>query len=208
MSEFTAGSLTIQPYKAILNDMNLSYMKDLNDKWVLFMTEGTEVNDEVPEQVRDISAGIPGLYFYNFEDHGWGYWIVYQGEELARVQVSYELMDGFIMDLAAERYPDEDVFELIYLDPHGRGVYRQLEQEIRALPSYEEAIANQFANCNVEQFCLFDVDNDSVERLRLLLNAEYYKTLGSYRQLVGAFKELLQIKEMSWIRYDNLGDSN
>ncbi|TYP73215.1 hypothetical protein [Paenibacillus methanolicus] len=203
MSEFTAGSLTIQPYKTKLSEMNPVYMRDLNDKWVLFMTEDTEAGEELPEQVRALSAALPVLYFYNFEDHAWGYRIVHEGEELAALHVSYEVKDEFIMQLAAQRYPDQDLFELVYVDP-GQTVYNQLAQEVNAWPSYVEAVANQFANRNVEQFRLFDVEDACIERLRDILNGDYYGTLGSYRQLVREFKEVLHMKEMSWIRYDSL----
>ncbi|MFC4098692.1 hypothetical protein [Paenibacillus xanthanilyticus] len=204
MSEFTAGSLTIQRYKTQLGELNPGYIRDLNDKWVLFMTADTEVGEELPEQVRMLSAAMPVLYFYNFEDHAWGYRIVNQGEELAALHVSYELKDEFILKLAAERYPDEDLFERVYVDP-SQTVYNQLAQEINGWPSYEEAVANQFANRNVEQFRWFEVDDAGIEQLRAILNADYYRTLGSYRQLVREFKELLDMKEMSWIRYDDLG---
>lgn len=206
MSEFTAGSLTLISHKPSVATFNPTYARDLNDNWFVFMTADTYVNDNLPDRVREISHAAPVLYFYNFEDQCWGYRIVHQGEEAAHAYVSYELKDSLVGDLAVERYPDEDIIELLYIDPKERGIYKQLEQEVEASSSYQEALHEQFINSNVEQFRLFHMDDDRIARLKQILSVDYLNGLQSIHSLVDEFKALIDIEQMSWIRSDRVNE--
>ncbi|MDG0791204.1 hypothetical protein OMP38_10225 [Cohnella ginsengisoli] len=206
MSEFTAGSLTLLSNKPTVTNFNPTYIRDLNEKWFVFMTEDTFVNENLPDCVREISRGVPVLYFYNFEDHFWGYRVVHQGQEVAHAYVSYELKDTLICDLAAERYPDEDTIELLYVDTKGKNIYHQLEQEVKVTSAYQEAIFNQFASSNVDQFRLFHIDEDRIAQLKHILSVNYLNALELIHTLVDEFKSLIQIEQMSWISSDQVNE--
>ncbi|WP_431087663.1 hypothetical protein [Paenibacillus sp. 8b26] len=206
MSEFTSGSLSLLKYKEAILDYDPMYMKDLNDKWFVFITKDTGVSEEIPVSLFQISEKIPVLYFYNFEDHCWGYRVVYNSQEIASLHISYELVDTMIMKLAEERYPEEDHVEFLYIDPRGEKIRNELIEEVQRSNEYNEKIVKQFTNCNLETFRLFELDNERIKQLDNILNNNYYTQLESKHQLVEGFKELLNIQEMSWIRADRINE--
>ncbi|AET61215.1 hypothetical protein HPL003_22455 [Paenibacillus terrae HPL-003] len=200
MSEFTSGSLSLLKHKEAILDYDPMYMKGLNGKWFVFITKDTGVSEEIPVSLFQISEKIPVLYFYNFEDHCWGYRVVYNSQEIASLHISYELVDTMIMKLAEERYPEEDHVEFLYIDPRGEKIRNELIEEVQRSNEYNEKIVKQFTNCNLDTFRLFELDNERIKQLDNILNNNYYTQLESKHQLVEEFKELLNIQEMSWIR--------
>ncbi|MDT0121598.1 hypothetical protein Q9R46_03025 [Paenibacillus sp. RRE4] len=207
MSEFTSGSVTLMKYKEEILKYDPIYIDDLNNQWFVFITKDTEVSEEIPESLVRISEKIPVLYFYNFEDHGWGYRLVYNSKEIASLQIIYELIDTIIIELAEERYPEEDHIEFLYVDPRGENIRIELIEEVQSTNKYNEAIARQFINCNLEAFKRFEIADEQIQRLSQVLNANYYSQLESKHQLVDEFKEVLNIQEMSWIQVDHLHES-
>ena len=109
MSEFTAGVLYRTTQAEILNPLleelttvMIADYDTLNDKWWVATLYG-EIQFSVAAPLdsdreavnallalRTLSRHAPLLYFYNAEDHGWGYRILHQGEETARFDQSYE----------------------------------------------------------------------------------------------------------------------
>lgn len=206
MSEFTSGSLTLLKYKEEILEYDPIYIKDLNDKWFVFITKDTGVSEEIPESLFRISGKTPVLYFYNFEDHCWGYRVVYNLQEIASLYISYDLVDSMIIELAEERYPEEDHIEFLYVDPRGDKIRTELIEEVQKSNRYNERIEKQFTNCNLEAFRLFELDNERIRQLDNILNKNYYTQLESKYQLVEEFKEILNIEEMSWIRADRINE--
>lgn len=58
-----------------------SVMLQLNDKFVVYLSEDVYIGEIIPESMIQLSQEIPLLYFYNFEDHHWGYRLLVQGEK-------------------------------------------------------------------------------------------------------------------------------
>ncbi|WP_138754588.1 hypothetical protein [Paenibacillus sinopodophylli] len=94
MSEFTSGNLTLTAYKDQLDQSKLNYIKELNEEWVVFFTDDTDISDNVSDTVLHLSEQLPVLYFYNAEDHGWGYRIFFGRKCLASLDINYELEDA------------------------------------------------------------------------------------------------------------------
>lgn len=202
MSEFTAGNLILHSNKQALTEYQPKYIEELNDNWIVFMTEDTYVSDGVPESIFAISEKIPVLYFYNFEDHGWGYSIVHQSEITACLNVSYETEFTLLVHLAAERYPEEeDPIELIF-SPEGNAILEELTLELQRSDQLAVALDKQFENRNVDQFKLFQVSDEQIDRLAAILHTEYF--ISAKHQLVEEFKDILNLTEMSWIRADRV----
>lgn len=207
MSEFTAGNLTLVSFKEQITPDQLSYIKELNGDWLVFFTDETGVNDEASETVNDLTEDIPVLFFYNAEDHGWGYRIIHKKELLAKVDVNYELEESMLMQLVEKRHPDmDDPIELLYIDDEGEELRARYMEEVSASSELQQAIALQFSSRNVEHFKLFNVDAEKIQKLNGLLTYENWLRLESPWQLVEQFKELLNLEEMSWIRPDRIHD--
>ncbi|BFT72536.1 hypothetical protein [Paenibacillus sp. P36] len=83
MSEFTAGSLIRNSYLDTVQQHNPLIVKELNEQWSVFITSGTGISEMAPTDVMEISKHLPVLYFYNFEDHGWGFTLLHQGEAVS-----------------------------------------------------------------------------------------------------------------------------
>lgn len=205
MSEFTSGSLTLLKYKEAITEFRPVYINDLNNEWVVFITEDTFISEELPESCLQISEAAPVLYFYNFEDHCWGYRIVHNGQEVASVHVSYELEHTMLMNLAEERYSEvDDLIDFLYIDPKGQPVREQLIEEIGNSDAYKEAIDEQFENRNVDSFKLFNISDDLTKKLEAMMNSEFFLQLESEQELVEQFKVLINVEEMSWLRADRI----
>ncbi|MDQ8738068.1 hypothetical protein [Paenibacillus sp. LHD-38] len=121
------------------------------------------------------------------------------------MDVSYDLEETMLMKLVEERHPDvEDPIELFYIDDEGEELRAQYAEEIRASSDFDDAIAKQFINCNIEHFRHFNVNEAQLEQLGTLLTKEYLQQLEFQQHLVEQFKELLNLQEMSWIRPDRI----
>lgn len=206
MSEFTSGCLTLVKYKEWLTELSPTYMTELNDEWLVFITKDTFVDEDIPDSLYEISNKFPVMYFYNFEDHCWGYSIVSNSQEVANVHVSYELEYTMLMSLAEERYPEEDPNEFLYDDVNGSKIRENLEEELQNSKQYKELINQQFLNCNVDSFKLFGISDEQINELVGILTSDYLMQLESDHQLVEEFKEILHIQEMSWIRSDRIDE--
>ncbi|WFR61718.1 hypothetical protein P9222_25550 [Paenibacillus amylolyticus] len=202
MSEFTAGNLTITKYKDRIEQSNPIYFAELNDKWLLFFTKETEVNDEVPIDILTTSEEIPILYFYNFEDHGWGYSIILKGQIISKFDLSYEFEDNLLIEIIEEDFPEADPHEFLYTNSEGEA----LREKLKKSENFNNSIKNLFIDCALDNFKLFELESDKIDQLKTIMNYEYINALESYFNLVDQFKDILQIKEMSWISSDHIED--
>jgi len=202
MSEFTAGNLTSIKYKGFIEQRNPTFLKQLNENWLVFFTEDTAVNDEVPEDVLNATENIPILYFFNFEDHGWGYSIIFKGKVLSNFRLSYELENSLLIELIQERYPDVDPIEFLFTNPEADG----LKVEVRNSQRFKEEVERLFINCNLDNFELFELNTDQITRLKAIMSFVYLEGLDSNLELVDRFKEIVNLVEMSWIRSDRIDD--
>lgn len=208
MSEFTSGILLLNKNRKILESSEEKrefIIKDINKKWIAFFTKDHYEEKKIPSYIIDISQQCPICYFFNYEDHGWGYRIFFNGEELANLNISYELEFYTILDIAQEKYPhEEDIIEFLCFTEKGKRVYDEVREEIIVSDIYKNSIENQFTNSNVDIFELFDIKEDTLDRLKIIVTPEYLLKLENIFELVEEFKKLIGIEELVWMAFEYL----
>ncbi|SEO63347.1 hypothetical protein [Paenibacillus sp. OV219] len=206
MSEFTAGNLVSIQHLEQLERFNPTYKGPLNEKWAVFFTPNPDISESPPDDIFAGSNEIPILYFFNAEDHGWGYSIVHEQQVKATFELSYEMEELFLMNMVQERYPDEDPIELLYLGENSDRLREELMEELQQDQEFNQRLSRIFDNCQVEQFRLFDIGDESIAGLTEMMTFSYLEGLESPHDLVDQFKQLLQIDDMSWVRPDRTSD--
>lgn len=198
MSEFTYGNLI-----ATKNHQFIRYfcpagtaILPLNDKWTAFFTsDDGEMESSI--FIEKMSNHCPILYFFNLEDHGWGYEIWSKGQMISSLDFSYELEIVLMYNMAYEMYPDIDRFS-----KEGRAVFEELESKLQDDLFFEKAVRKHFETVNVDAFHLFELDTSAIDGLREILRPETF--LNREVGAVERFKQLLDIEDMSWIRFDRV----
>lgn len=84
MSEFTSGSLVMNKHRKAIT-----------------------------EDIIKMTTSVPILYFYNFEDQGWGFTILYQSRVVSAFDYSYEADEIELQNYVKERFPEEESVELL-----------------------------------------------------------------------------------------------
>lgn len=198
MSEFTFGFLvrnTEQNQQFVKELANTSLMKPLNSDWLVFNYEDWGV----PKSILTLSKSTPVLLFHNAEDHGWGFEIYQNGEEISKLDISYEMEEEFILKEFEKRYPDiEDYVEFLYMNPEGQEIYAMLKEEL----DISEKVKEQFDSCDINAFKLLSVDGDKIKELNTILTPSHLLSIEDIFELVEEFKRILNMEEMSWIRPD------
>ncbi len=105
-----------------------------------------------------------------------------------------------IINLAQERYPDEDIIEFLYIDKKGAKIRKKIELEIES--EYWGKLREQYSCLDVEKFKLFDLSDESTKTLKMIMNFEYLQKLDLPHDLVDELKKVIGIAEMSWISVD------
>lgn len=203
MSEFTSGSLVLNNdiYKnTLLINPRVQNIYQLNDNWIVFLTNDTYLDNDFPKSIIEISKEIPILYFYNFEDHCWGFRIVINGEEATSFELDYELRNRMVIDLAQKRYPDKDIIEFLYIDEEGSTLRKEIEEEIDS--NFWDSLRSKYAGLDIEKFKMFNFSEEIIQKLCRLMKIEYLQTLSLQHNLVDEFKNIIGIQEMSWVRAD------
>ncbi|BBH24454.1 hypothetical protein Back11_57990 [Paenibacillus baekrokdamisoli] len=200
MSEFTSGNITLNDYRSVVEQSNPTFIKELNEKWLVFFTNETYVNNDYPTDIIDLTNQIPILYFYNFEDHGWGYSVIFKSHVQASFYFSYELEHNALCDLTQERYPDEDPIEFLYMNSESDN----LKAELLSSEEYKELLKKQFDNCNFECLNLFNINEEQIRKLESKINYESLMENQNPHELVELYKDILNLNEMSWIRSDRI----
>lgn len=206
MSEFTSGHLMLASHKEIIHNLAIAgaVVKQLDEKWVGFFTPYDHYldNQNAPDFVYKLSKDAPVLFFCNFEDHFWGYRIFSEGREVAYLRIFYEMEEEIIIESFKEKYPGRDILELY------DEAYEEISAEIVEQGGLEKAIDGLFNECNVEAFQLFGISDEQLEKLRIILNSNYFKSHENIFDLVEEFKECVGIEEMSWISHDRVDESH
>lgn len=174
MSEFTYGNIirTDDKPKLVEHLPSGTPTLQLNEEWVAFFTTG-DGEFVASQQLGTLSEHCPILYFTNLEDHGWGFEIFHKGEVVSNLQVMYDLMDGEVEELLTE---------------HGEEAIHMLSGFLNQRPS-------------AEAFRLFGLKDEQIEAIEALLAGNLAFDEDEF-VAVENFKELLGIKEMSWVRYE------
>lgn len=205
MSEFTSGNLIQSKYRDVIEKYRVDGIKisDLNSEWTVFLTEDVYIEDQVPIYIINISKEIPIMYFFNYEDHGWGYRIFHNGEEVAKLVIDYEIEYNLVLEKAKEKYVDEgDIIEILYFGDRGEEVYNEIAEEVVNSNEYYNVVQKQFLYKTVEKFKLFNINDGDINELRELLTVDSYTKTEQLHKLVEKFKKIVNINEMEWINYD------
>jgi hypothetical protein len=204
MSEFTAGSLVLNQHRKAIEDFNPIFIKPLNDKWSVFFTESTKVSDAYPEDILQMTASVPILYFYNFEDHGWGFTILYQSRVVSAFHYSYEDDEIELLNYVQERFPEQDAVELLYINSDSDDFRVRIVEEFDKAYSKEDKVKKLIMSLDVDAFALFNIDSSGLDKLRDVFCMESLVSLQNHFTLVDNFKAIVDIQEMCWIRADRL----
>ncbi|WP_139999798.1 hypothetical protein [Paenibacillus paridis] len=204
MSEFTSGSLVMNKHRKAIEDFNPTLIKPLNDKWSVFFTKGTEVSGTYPEDIIKMTTSLPILYFYNFEDHGWGFTILYQSRVISAFDYSYEADAIELHNYVQERFPEEDAIELLYIKPNSDDFRVKMFKEFYKEHSKEDKVKKLIKSLDVDAFALFNIDSGGLDKLRDVFSMESLMNLQNHFTLINDFKETIDIKEMCWIRADRI----
>jgi len=146
MSEFTYGSLTSGNDRTLLKKYcpRGSAICRLNERWTAFFTEEDGVISS-PNNILELSKEMPVFYFYNLEDHCWGYQIWSQGEKVSSLHFSYEFEAELLFSVAQKRYPDQkNIASFLFEDEEGQSIYEQIESELSDPAFFEKELANHF----------------------------------------------------------------
>lgn len=211
MSEFTEGILFTNPHEALVQAAAQALGKPyiihrLNDQWSgLFVDFHYTEREQEHAFLSVLSMKCPVMRFQNAEDHGWGYKIYHEGKVVASVEVEYELKAGFALDIAEARNPEIDgLFALMEESELLATILEEVEQS----HEYHKRRAAQFQYKNTAAFKLFQMSDTIIEELeQVLVPANAGDLWSSENEVwdlhdqVERFKELVNIREMEWMRY-------
>jgi hypothetical protein len=204
MSEFNDGLLVLKSdtalVQAALTNLEHRYIfKNLNEKWSVIMLE--QPDDAARPWVEHYSHDFPLLYFYDAEDHGWGYIIFHEGDEKASLEVGYELSYKYWRQIADILYPEGAN------DGHGDldiRVSHRIHRLIERSDAYRQEIKDQYTSPKLEAFDVFGVSLDEIDELREIVRPRWYRKRINGLQQVDAFKRVLGIQDMNWMSYHHL----
>ncbi|MBY0014092.1 hypothetical protein [Paenibacillus typhae] len=202
MSEFTSGSLFLKIHRdrVIMEAPKGALLKDFSNSWTVLLTEDNYAEElRAPEYIYSISKEVPLLYFYNYEDHFWGYRIFHMGEEVGDIHVSREFKEEVVSNFARKRYPEKRYFELVV-----SGKLDELRKELKKDGVFEDVFSRIFSRSNVEQFKLFGFTEETIQKLSQLLDIEKANTITKTFKLVDKFKKIINIEEMTNIRHERI----
>ncbi|TXK84202.1 hypothetical protein [Paenibacillus sp. N3.4] len=124
---------------------------------------------------KAMSEQCPVLYFYNLEDHCWGYSLFHGGICASSLHFSYEMEFELLMKVAEEMYPEqESIVEFLYGDVEGQKVHRDIESKMRDDAYLKEQLEKHFATNVVERFQLLGLDEKLIAELKDLLSVDTY----------------------------------
>lgn len=205
MSEFTSGTILLAKDREVVRKHAVkgSVIMQLNDKFIAYLTEDNYIGELVPESIIQLSQEIPLLYFYNFEDHHWGYRLLVQGEEVGDLHIAYEYEEEIAYSIAKKKYPDMGFNELYF-----GGLLEEIREELEAGSVFKESFEAIFNNCRLELFSLLAVSDEQISRLKGILNTDYINhDISEGMELADEFKTILGIEEMSFIRHERVVES-
>lgn len=214
MSEFTFGLLyrgaAADKLDPLLDD--LAFVNDhdvLNDAWhvatldmdacAMLTQAGEAWPDElgIRAQLLDVSRTAPLLFFYNAEDHGWGYRLIHQGKEVARFDLNYEADYPIAEGLLKAAHPSQDIHQCCTSDE-----WEAAHQKARASEAYLTQLREGRACANPVQFAVFGMSKETLAELDTQLSeSSLLSTLEGegFQDPVERFKVILGIEEMRWL---------
>lgn len=192
MSEFTAGNVIPKDHlEEVRRCFPEAKVASLNDTYDLFLTQDS-LTENVPSAYMELSAQLPILHFYHAGDYGWGYRLLHQGEVTASFDYSYWIDDDLFKELAEQRYPDEEPYEL------PRDIQSAIYAEIPHLEAYHARYSEQFNDPGLQRLAIIGMDPQALEPI--FATALARQCVDS--EFVDRFKQAAAINEMNWTSYD------
>lgn len=207
MSEYTVGILFQKRYteqvQAYMRHVPMPHIiQPLNASWdVLYLEDDWLHEPSTLEMIKSLSEIAPLLRFIHPADSGWGYQIYYNGEEVASLYDSKELAITMAEEWGRQHFSPPAGFQEIYypsFDPR----WNDLVEEMGKSAEYPVRVRAQFTQCNVFHFRLFDIGQDTIDKLEQLFlpdNVEASRNGILHRR--SDFKIALDIDEMYWTSY-------
>lgn len=227
MSNFTNANLILTKHMAIaVEHVDPTWvMEEHNDKWAYILTPS---DGQYPETLSDFSDKLvalshktPVMYYYDQEDHGLGYRLLYQGQMIAVYDLSFEfedelplrLMEAFKEQFGVERFfdkmeDDPDFFE--HQAPLKKRDYLAHVAEQANLPALKhlelsdeviqqiEGLMNPLNAPGMDGFLTAHIPNMTED-----YQAEYEEYTGlGWIYLAEQLREVLGLVEFEWISWD------
>ena len=205
MSEFTSGHILRVEDRDIVRKHAVegSVIMQLNEHFIAYLTSDVYNQEPVPGHILGLSQEAPVLYFYNFEDHEWGYRLIHKGAEVAKLHIAYEYEEAIISSIAIERYPEKSFRELLF-----GGILQKVREELEAGSLFEEKLEELFNDSRPGQFQLLGASAAQIEKLRDILNINFINhDINEGMELTDEFKQAIGIEEMSFIRHERVVES-
>ena len=202
MSDYTWGVLflkpNLRPVEQQIQGFVLPFIvRELNDKWGALFVEGDKYEyPPVSPKILEISREIPLLFFQHPEDHGWGYALCNGGAVIALLWVAYDLGWNMTLELAQQRYPEvEDYFGGEFYP------WQELMDEVLASDAYRNECIQQYSYLNLKELQIFGLSAADIKMLEEAISPDTCFNWESLHAQSQVFKEVLGIKEMSWMSY-------
>jgi len=204
MSEFSSGTVVKlqNKDKVLANLTEQEYLIDLQNSW-LCKVSVHDMNDNYMEINRNLSNEVPLLHIIHAEDHGFYCCIYYQQKPLFTLAISYELEGNFDMQIGNELYGD-DYAERAYIKRE-KEIFQKVSEEKKRrsheLEAQKKNIFTEIDKDRINQFTLFDIGEEDIQKLQKIITMETYEKDGWGRQLVNEFLDALNLNEFEWISF-------
>lgn len=219
MSEFTFGLLYRRQDADALDArlVDVDFVNDhdsLNADWHVATLDMDAVSvlfepepDGWPEEAREMKQAIVGallflsqtaplLFFYNTEDHGWGFRLFHQGEECARFDLNYEADYQIAEAILRAAHPGDDIHRVCTAE-----AWEAAHRKARDSDAWLAQLHEGLAQAHPERFAVFGLSPETIASLGDLLAEMSLKNVAgeAFHEPVERFKALLGIEEMRWL---------
>lgn len=202
MSEFTVGNLIasshLEKVERWLEQREYDYdTQMIGERWIAFGFSDVQWMEKMlSSRLIELSHEVPVMYFYNAEDHGWGYQLFHQGQVTASLEVDYELAHTMAMDLFRQRYPGTR-----HLSPAEQACFQAFYDEFAETEEYQTVLRKYYDSANPSAFAAFGCGSEEIAELQMILSPAYTRQNDIFEQ-VDAFKAALKLEELEWISWD------
>lgn len=134
-----------------------------------------------------VSRSLPILYFYDAEDHGWGYEVLAEAASVARCDIDYEL--SYRLGLEMEPSLRATV---------AGGQMEQAEsvlETVRQTERFRRKVSEGLARANPDEFARFGLEPATIARLHELLTPDSVIRDDESHELVIEFRRLIGLNE-------------
>jgi len=205
MSEFSAGTLIKSHYKdKVLASLSKNeYLIQLQNSWLCKVSEYDMKNNYI-EMNTNLSCDIPLLHIIHAEDHGFYCHILYKQKSVFMFDIPSELEPNFDMHIGDELYGD-DYVERAFIKREEEVLKKVADEKNKRsheLEAQRQKIFEKVTEESINQFRLFEIEEDIIQQLQKIITIETYKKDNWGHQLVKEFREALGLNSFEWISYE------